>query len=466
MKDETVNITKRDVLWGYIAQFFNFGISIILLPILLRYLSSQEIGIWYIFATMSGFLMMLDFGFLPTISRNVGYIFNGAARLRKEGIDENSKTFDAPNYPLLKNIIGTVRKMYGLLSLVSLILLLSLGSWYIGMKAEGLEKNAEILWAWVTYAIATVINFYYSYYNALLVGRGLVRKNNLLIIVSKSTYILFACIGLLCGYGLIAIASGYLLSVVVDRMLASRFFYSEELKQVLCSCETNRERLFPILWYNAKKVGLANVGAFFVRQGNLFFASIFLPLDIIASYGLTVSVAGLIATVSPIYLNTHLPVLLKEQLNHNVIGIKRIFGESLICFYGIYLAGALILLLLGEPVLELIDSNTRLLPLLPMALLLIVQFLESNHALAASLISTQNKIPFLKAALISGFSIGMLSVLSLAFTSLEVVGIILSTGVVQLVYNNWKWPVVVCRDLNTSYVGLLHIGAASLCGKR
>ena len=44
----------------------------------------------------------------------------------------------------------------------------------------------------VYYTTSTVLNLYYSYYNALLVGRGLVKENNQLIIITRSTYLVLA----------------------------------------------------------------------------------------------------------------------------------------------------------------------------------------------------------------------------------------------------------------------------------
>ena len=44
-----IHITKKDVLWGYIAQFFNIGAGILLLPVILKLLPADILGVWYIF---------------------------------------------------------------------------------------------------------------------------------------------------------------------------------------------------------------------------------------------------------------------------------------------------------------------------------------------------------------------------------------------------------------------------------
>lgn len=63
-----IHITKKDVLWGYIAQFFNIGAGILLLPVILKLLPADILGVWYIFLTISSLVQMIDFGFQPTFT--------------------------------------------------------------------------------------------------------------------------------------------------------------------------------------------------------------------------------------------------------------------------------------------------------------------------------------------------------------------------------------------------------------
>lgn len=93
-----VKITKKDVVWGYLAQFFNIGANILLLPLILHLLPSEVLGIWYIFLAISGFALMLDFGFQPTFARNVTYLLSGATKLKAEGVDDEHEKLDHPNY--------------------------------------------------------------------------------------------------------------------------------------------------------------------------------------------------------------------------------------------------------------------------------------------------------------------------------------------------------------------------------
>lgn len=457
-----INITKKDVLWGYLAQFFNIGAGILLLPVILKLLPADILGVWYIFLTISSLVQMIDFGFQPTFTRNVAYVFSGAVRLQAEGLDKDQNHWDHPNYPLLKNMIAVMKRFYGSVSLLVIFLLLTAGSWYINDRTDHIAANKEIMISWFIYTTSTVLNLYYSYYNALLVGRGLVKENNQLIILTRSTYLVLAALGLIAGYGLIAVASANLLSIIVNRLVAIHFFYQNGLRKILRETQASQERLLPVLWVNAKKNGLSNLGGYFVQKGNLLFISMFLSLETVASYGLTVNLINILAGVSPLYLNTHIPQIYKDRIDNNLADIRKIFGESIFIFYFLYALGALCLVLLGPWALELFHSKTQLLPLFPLLLMLIVQFLESNHGMAATLITTRNEVPYLNAALVSGFFIALFSLLSLYYTDWGICGVVALTGLVQISYNNWKWPLMVSQELEKNYLQLMKIGIISL----
>lgn len=461
-----VKITKKDVIWGYTAQFFNIGANAFLLPFILKLLPTEMLGIWYVFLSIAAFALMLDFGFQPTFSRNVAYIFSGATKLKKEGVDEECERLDGPNFSLLKNIIGTMRRFYGCVSAVSILLMLIVGTWYIDLKIdEATEISADrftILLSWVMYCISVVLSFFYSYYNALLIGRGQMKEYNQMTIVTKMVYLLLAMIGLVCGYGIFAIAMANFLSIIVNRIFAVQFFNNEGVKEQLQQARKSDDKLFPIIWFNARKVGIGGIGSFFVQRGNTLFVSMFLPLDIVANFGLTTQIINILAGIAPLYQTTHLPEIYKYRINQNLKEIRRIFGESVFVFALIYVSASIFILLCGNLFLHWLGSETSLLPFFPLLLYLITQCLESNHGMAAQLITTRNEVPYVNAAILSGGCIALLTVLALAFTNLGILGAILPATIVQLSYNNWRWPSIVSKELKASYPRLFVEGFVSL----
>ena len=58
-----VNVSRKDVFWGYFAQFFSIGSGIITLPLVLHMLSEEEIGMNYLMLTLGSLVALFDFGF-------------------------------------------------------------------------------------------------------------------------------------------------------------------------------------------------------------------------------------------------------------------------------------------------------------------------------------------------------------------------------------------------------------------
>lgn len=453
-----IRITKRDVAWGYIAHAFNVGSGIILLPFILRMLSNDMYGVWTVFLTLSNFVLILDFGLQPTFTRNVNYIFGGARRLLPLGIDTSEEPLEEANIPLLKNIISTMRSFYRSTSLVVGLLLMSLGSWFIHYKTGHLVQSNEILWAWGIYIISTMISFYFTYYNSLLLGRGMIKEYNQTIITTKSTYMLFAIVGLLLGYGLIAVALANLLSVIVNRVFAHYFFNRDGMRDRLRNSIATVERLMPILWVNARKSGIIGIFGFATQQGNTLLVSIYLPLAMTGSFGLSMQLTSIIATIAPLFLSTHLPQINQYRVSNNIEKIRKIIGQSMVVFWGIAIVCGGSLILLGNYLLEMVDSKTLLLPAGQLLTILVIKLLESNHSAAASLIATGNEIPFLKSSIFAGSAMALSSLLILQFTSWGIWGITISSGIIQLLYNNWKWPRMVALQMGMSYLKMMRNG--------
>ena len=120
-----IKITKTDVLWNYIAQFFSLASGLITLPLILKMLTVEEIALNYIFLTVSSLVLLFDFGFSPQFSRNVSYVYGGAQKLKKEGIEDAPSGEVAINYRLIATLVKVGQYVYLLLALLVLLVMLS-----------------------------------------------------------------------------------------------------------------------------------------------------------------------------------------------------------------------------------------------------------------------------------------------------------------------------------------------------
>ena len=76
-----IQITRRDIIWSYASYILQTGAGLLILPIILNKLPSNELAVWYIFLSITALVNLLDFGLQPTIMRNVSYIYSGARHI-------------------------------------------------------------------------------------------------------------------------------------------------------------------------------------------------------------------------------------------------------------------------------------------------------------------------------------------------------------------------------------------------
>ena len=63
-----IKATKADVIWGYCGTILSMASGFILLPMLLFFLSGEELGLWYVFVAISNLTLLFEFGFNPAFS--------------------------------------------------------------------------------------------------------------------------------------------------------------------------------------------------------------------------------------------------------------------------------------------------------------------------------------------------------------------------------------------------------------
>lgn len=444
-----IDITKKDIIWGYFAQFFSMASGLLVLPFILRLLTPEEIGMNYLMLTVGSMVSLFDFGFAPQFGRNFSYIFSGAQVLHKEGVELNNAANRDINYRLLSTMIGTAKSIYQIISIVVLVVMLTLGTLYIHKVTHGFSNVNNSLLIWIVYSVSTFFNVYYTYYTSLLTGQGKIMESKKAMVYSKLVYIFLVLILLFTGVGLLGVCIANLIAPFVSRYLSYRYFFTADLKNRINEFKVSKaekHELFSIIWYNSKKLGLVFIGAYAITRFSMFLAGLYLPLAEISSYGLMTQLTGIILTIAGTLFQIMQPTLSSHKVNNNKEELLKTFSFTMGIMYALFILGGVFLVYIMPILLTLVKSNVLLPATSIVILYLIVMLLETNHSNFATLIVIGNSVPFMWIALITGGLIAILSYFTLAFTNMGLMGLVLVQGMVQLAYNNWKWPVVVCKE--------------------
>jgi O-antigen/teichoic acid export membrane protein len=380
------------------------------------------------------------------------------------GISKIIKGDEKTRQELIDTLVIAARKIYKIITILATFLLYIGGSLYIIKVLTPQQDKAETILSWMAYAGGYLINFYYGYFNGLLQGRGDVVEANKITILTRATLVIFGATSVMLGFGILGLGIASLLSSLTSRWAAHYYFYTKyTLSRSYTDSHINnslQKQMISTLWHNASRLGLVNIGAFLIIRGNILIVTSYLGLVEAASYGATITILITLSSISMVICQIQIPYMSILQAKDNIKELSFIYGEILLVALGSFIGGLLILLFFGNNILFLLNSKTMILGNWPLTLLGFVFLLELNHSIAGAYLTTTNYIPFVSASLFSGVAVFILSIILIE--KYGIIGVICSQGVVQLLYNNWKWPSEVRKHINVSNTKMIFNGFKSL----
>ena len=433
-----ITIDSRDIIWSYLGNFLKLSINVILLPIIIRFLSDEELGMWYVFASIGQLIILLDFGFAPALARNISYVWCGSSKLEKTSLQVvTNKETDKEYFNIM---LSTCKYIYMAIALIGMLLLMGLGTPYI----MSLSNDSNFLLAWVIYTIGATLNILYSYYASFLIGIGAIAENNISGVVAKLIQIVVSVTTLLLGYGLIGVSLAYLLSGVSLRLVSRYYFYNIDAIRSLCSSVRIDDKfskcwnVFKTVWHNASRDGLVTVSNYLSTQANTLICSSVIGLTSTGAYGLSLQISSIISTISSIPFASVQPAMQEKNVKGEMEGSSKLFSTSMASFMISFITLSILAIIL-LPVLLWLKPTLQISYIMFAVLLLNMAIYQIFH-LSASYISTFNVIPYSKAFIVSSIATVLLSYVTAKYSSWGIWALIISPLVVSLLYNAWKWP--------------------------
>ena len=439
-------VRQRGFLVGFLAQALQYGSSLLLLPLVLHRLTAAEIGIWYLLMAAQTFATVADFGFGAAFTRNITAAMAGAATIQADGLAAPAED-GQPNYALVARIVGAARVWYFALSAAVLLVMLTGGLWYVTRLADGhAVRLGYVQLSWGVMSLTIAVGLYFSWVNPILIGAGRVQQDITTQVIGRGGYALVGAGMLLSGGGLLGLACAQLAGAVLARWAATRF-----LRPVAANLPAVRQSgkelrgLIRLIAPNASRYGLAGLAGFIITRSNLFAISTFIGLEASASFAVSLQLISILMVVAQVPLQFAGPRLVHANVGGDKATVRRITIKLTLAYVSLFIVGTVGVIIVGPTLLRLIGSRTHLLSASDLALLALVFLLEGVHVISAFVIASSNRVPFVSAALLSAAAVAIGSFLA-GKLGLGVTGIIACQGLVQLAYNNWKWPLVVWQE--------------------
>lgn len=401
---------------------------------------------WMVFSNVMFFTLVLDSSFSSNLARNFTFVLSGAKEIFKEGYDEKSISDSKINDKLLFDLFHASKEIYSKNLFYLWIAISCLSGWFVAITYQ----KSTILPALVVFLLGLLIHLVFSYNNVLLLGYNRVENH-----LKAQTFfrMMLSVAGVFAAFmfkGILALSFSFLISCLVYRLITYLYTRSIILKIANFQFKKDHDSIALVkskIYHNSLKTLKIAISAFSITRLNVFIASYYLPYSVSASFSLTLQALASILSISQLPIVVQLPLISTLVVKKEFVKIRyKVFKCALISAI-IFLGVFAVFYILGNHILYFLGSKTVFLEGGFLLLWGITFFFETNQSVFANYITALNKIPFLKSAFLSGLVTPILSIVLIHFYGADYSFLIISQFLVQMSYNNWKWPLFAIKDL-------------------
>lgn len=364
---------------------------IVVLPLLLTRLTTEEIYLWYLFSAIAGFQLLIDIGFSPTFSRVIAYAMGGADvhTLGKPRGDAQG----SPNWHSLERICSTMSYVYTRLGIAWFLLLLCVGTLAV-VRPIGVIENSHAAWlAWIVVLVSSTFNFFGIAYSSYLQGVNKIAVLRRWEIVTSIVSTVSSVLILNLGGDLLALVIAHqgwmVVNVIRNRWLSRKVLGGR--KKTFHGSAIDADVLNAV-WPSTWRTG---VGVFtssgIMQASGIIYAQIASP-SAVATYFLALRLIQAVSQFSQAPFYSKLPSLARMYSEGRNADLVRFAKKGMSLAYLTYVAGFVTLGIFGAPILEYIDSNAAFPDFLLWALLGVAFYIERYGAMHINLYSTTNNI--------------------------------------------------------------------------
>lgn len=210
----------RRIAFGAVAHWVSRGMTIILglvlMPVLLRHLPKEEVGLWVLLGQSWAVMGILDLGFGATLIRRIALVKG------KSGGDV-SAALNETSHAEIADLIASAKHIYRWMAFAVFVVAFGAGFYYLS-NLKLTETPATVVWiAWGILCLCQAITVWQSVWLCVLQGIGLVGWDALLAVICNAGMLLIQITVVMLGGGIISLAIVATVISLIQRGLMLRF---------------------------------------------------------------------------------------------------------------------------------------------------------------------------------------------------------------------------------------------------
>jgi O-antigen/teichoic acid export membrane protein len=294
--------------------------------------------------------------------------------------------------------------------------------------------------------VASVWEIYAGWWNVYLRGMDAVLLSARQSALAQVLKLVIACALLPLGGGLLSVPIATLVAYVVQRSLSRREVLRRLGHPQAQHIQLAANKLFATLWPNSWRIGVQFLSNYFASYANTLIAGAVFGLGASGRYGFSLQLVSIASGMAAVWTAVKWPAIGKAQITRDYATMRRLLWPRVWLQCLTYMALALGVVVVLPALLDWAKSDKNLLPTPWLALLMLAGFLELHFSMWGTLISTENRTPFVWPIVITNFASFLLVLALLRFTQLGLGAFVVAPIVTGWCCNYWRWPMEGARS--------------------
>lgn len=434
------------------------GMALILLPVMLRVLPKEDLGMYYIFLRLIALVPILDFGFSVTVGRCVSYATAGATELKSQGVLPETE-IRPPNMGLLWKLLFACRQLYLYLAAITLVILGGFGTYNVALNVN--ETSVPVLtWvAWILTLAGAILEIYFGWWTVFLRGTNQVLSSARYAAMGALVQLCLAVALLLGGAGLLSFPVASIVGNTLQRYL-SRKCCLLFLQESNAPSNADIRPVFSILWPNSWRAGLQFLSVYIGTSVPALIVAKRIGTSAFSGYGISAQIMSICAIVASVWTLVKWPTVGQLNTTRAHEQVRRILRPRLWLQFSTYFVLSIIVVAWGSELLEIIGSRKELLSQYWLLLLCVTVFLDMQFSFWTTLLSLENRIPSLWPTVATNIvSLGLF--FFMLRTVEPVAALVWPPLLAGCLFNYWYWLFEGARSLRTTWFAFMFFGEKS-----